>query len=71
MQYELSEVFFNNFKIFGVPATTKVLSEKIPIISCLNATQFVPVLYFEVGNATEISFEREISVFLKAINILS
>ena len=56
VQYTL-ELGLNNFDIFIVRGFTTENEFNKPIITCNNATPYVPVLYFKKSNQTKISLE--------------
>lgn len=55
--FDLDEEF-SNYNIYSVKALTKENEFDLPIINCENATAYLPVIYFEQTNKTEISFSN-------------
>lgn len=50
--YDLATTL-DDFGVFVRPAFTEQTTYDVPIITCANATQFVPVLYFKDSNQTK------------------
>ena len=57
VQYSLQQTLLNNFGIYSVIAQETNSSYNLPVIRCVNATQFVPVLEFKYSNSTEIKLK--------------
>ncbi|MFH0979172.1 MAG: hypothetical protein V1837_07800 [Candidatus Woesearchaeota archaeon] len=47
-----------NLGIYAAPAFTKTNEFNLPVITCLNATQFVPVIEFRDANKTSAAFDN-------------
>lgn len=63
-QFEISNSWSQNNK-YIVDGFTKNNKYSKPVITCLNATSYIPVLMFEKYNVTEISEENK-CIFLRA-----
>lgn len=65
LRFELAELglkgITNKFFIPGITKKSEIYD--IPVISCENATQFQPILYFKTGNTTEIRNENNCIYF--------
>lgn len=56
--YEMQQTFSFNFDKFLRSGLTSNYTENVPIITCRDATQAVPVLYFRESNATNLALEN-------------
>jgi len=55
-QYQMG-ITLSNFDVFARSGFTNQTSYNAPMITCSNATNFVPVIYFKHGNTTKIYME--------------
>ncbi len=54
VQYNLGQVLSKAGKSYAQPAFTMENEYNLPVVSCTNATQYVPVVVFELSSQTEI-----------------
>ena len=64
VEYDLARALDQNYGIYVIQGFTQNVS-KLPVVSCRNATGFVPVISFEEGNDTAI-FERDNCIIVQA-----
>lgn len=57
MQFELKETLSENFNIYSMHGLEKDNEYGLPVITCLNATNAVPVIKFRRTNQTKISLK--------------
>lgn len=63
---DLNDIMWTNFQIYAEGGIMKNVSEyALPVITCKNATAFIPVLYFKEGNETSV-IEENNCIFFKA-----
>lgn len=58
VQFDLQKTLYDNFGIYVANALTIKESDVIPVITCENATSFVPVVEFRESNTTSIDLEN-------------
>jgi len=64
-QFSLSNDLYNLFRIYAPPSMAQQNQYNIPVITCQNATSFVPVISFGEANETSISISNH-CISLKA-----
>ena len=66
-QYQMG-ITLNNFNVFARNGFTNQTKYSVPIITCNNSTDFVPVIYFTKGNATSIYMQGKCIIAEAAAN---
>lgn len=62
-QFELENIFSSNFNIYSTKAFTKENEYGLPVITCLNATDTIPVIDLRKTNETAIHLEGNCIIF--------
>ncbi len=54
-EYDVSDLSYSHKKVYAIPAFLDENPSGVPVITCLNATQYTPVIVFTKSETTKVS----------------